>query len=221
MLPNQAILVINGEIDTSFLKNYIKLYLQSLPIYCVDGAFKHICSETSLASRVRMIIGDGDSVDPSAYSSNIHYYKDSGQNSTDLDKALRFLKATGYRNLFLFGLGGKEMDHYLGNISTLIEYKDVLSFKIIDYYSISYMMTKEMKLTGIKGKMISIIPLFELRDISLRGFAFNLRKDILKFGKSLSVRNHAVRNDIFVNYLSGNGIIFISHRLYHRFPVSI
>lgn len=216
-MQKKAILLINGEIDLQFCEQYIDKCLSNLPIYCVDGAFNQI-KDTKIAVNVRMIIGDGDSTH-SAQFPDVPYQQYDDQYSTDFDKSLRTLYKMGYRLLFLFGFGGKEMDHYLGNLSTLCKYQNQFQFMVIDSYGVSQLIYQKMRLGDVKGKMVSIVPLFELVDLTLHGFAFNLDEWTLKFGKDLGIRNYAFKDEVFIDYKTGNGLVFLSHKPYHRFSV--
>ncbi|WP_440683869.1 thiamine diphosphokinase [Cysteiniphilum halobium] len=217
-MAKEAILLINGEIDIEFCKTYICEHLDNLPIYCADGAFNQIQNAKNLVNKVQMIIGDGDSIDH-AKRLKIPYQLDEDQYSTDFEKALSWLQQNGYYKLFLFGFGGKEMDHYLGNISTLLKHQHQLQCKAIDRYGISQLMHKEMDIIKAKGKMVSIVPLFEIVDLTLRGFAFDLDRYTLRFGQELGIRNYALKDKLFIDYAHGNGLLFLSHNSYHRFLV--
>lgn len=212
-MAKKAILLINGEIDIAFCESYICQHLDDLPIYCADGAFNQIQDVKSLVNKVQMIIGDGDSIDH-AKRLNIPYQQDDDQYSTDFEKALSHLQQHGYHELSLFGLGGKEMDHYLGNISTLLKHQ--FKYQVIDRYGVSQLMHQNMHITNAKGKMVSIVPLFELVDLTLQGFAFDLDQYTLRFGEELGIRNHALQDELFIDYSQGSGLLFLSHDPYHR-----
>ncbi|WP_192483501.1 MULTISPECIES: thiamine diphosphokinase [Cysteiniphilum] len=212
-MAKKAILLINGEIDIAFFESYISKHLDDLPIYCADGAFNQIQDVKRLVNKVQMIIGDGDSIDH-AKRLNIPYQQDDDQYSTDFEKALSHLQQHGYHELSLFGLGGKEMDHYLGNISTLLKHQ--LKYQVIDRYGVSQLMHQNMHITNAKGKMVSIVPLFELVDLTLQGFAFDLDQYTLRFGEELGIRNHALQDELFIDYSQGSGLLFLSHDPYHR-----
>ncbi|MDA0912111.1 MAG: thiamine diphosphokinase [Proteobacteria bacterium] len=214
-MAKKAILLINGEIDIAFCESYISKHLDDLPIYCADGAFNQIQNVKSLVNKVRMIIGDGDSTDH-AKRLNIPYQQDDDQYSTDFEKALSYLRQRGYRELFLFGFGGREMDHYLGNISTLLKHQDQLKCQVIDRYGVSQLMHQKMHITHAKGKMVSVVPLFELIDLTLQGFAFDLDQYTLRFGEELGIRNHVLQDELFIDYSLGSGLLFLSHDPYHR-----
>ncbi|GGG00658.1 MULTISPECIES: thiamine diphosphokinase [Cysteiniphilum] len=215
-MAKKAVLLINGEIDIAFCESYICQHLDDLPIYCADGAFNQIQNVKSLVNKVRMIIGDGDSIDH-AKRLNIPYQQDDDQYSTDFEKALNHLRQHGYRELFLFGFGGREMDHYLGNISTLLRHQYQLKCQVIDRYGVSQLMHQKMCISNAKGKMVSIVPLFELIDLTLQGFAFDLDQYTLRFGEELGIRNHALQDELFIDYSQGDGLLFLSHDPYHRF----
>ena len=215
-MVRQAILFINGQIDLEFCESYIKQYLPDMSIYCADGAFNQIQSSSCLSAKVQMVIGDGDSIE-NATLAHIPYQLYKEQSSTDFEKSLVLLSEKGYTSLTIFGFGGKEMDHYLGNISTLLAYQDGFDFSMIDRYGSSQLLSAKLRLTEVQGKMISIVPLFELSHLSLQGFAFNLDKQTLRFGEQVGTRNHAVNQEVFIDYEKGNGMLFVSHFPYHQF----
>lgn len=215
-MVEKAILFINGEIDLDFCEHYIRQHLSDLPIYCADGAFNQLKYSKFLMKQIRLVIGDGDSI-KSAELTEVPYQQDEDQNSTDFEKSLVLLAKEGYTTLFLFGFGGREMDHYLGNLSTLFAYQQQFDFTIIDRHGMSQILPRKLQLKNVKGKMISIVPLFELTSLTLKGCAFDLNQYTLRFAEQVGTRNHAIAQCVSIEYEKGNGLVFVSHGKYHRF----
>ncbi len=212
----KAILFINGEINLPFCQSYIKRYYNDLPIYCADGAFNKIKVSSTICKKLGLIIGDGDSIEQ-AHKTHVPYQLYYDQNTTDFEKALLWLIDNQFQEVIIFGFGGGEMDHYLGNISSALAYKAQIKMTMIDVYGISYFLTARTHLKKVRGKMISIVPLFELHELTLKGFAFDLDHETLKFSNKIGTRNHAICEEVFIDYKQGEGIIFISHQNYHQF----
>ena len=211
---SKAILFINGEIDIDFCSSYIDKNNPSTPVFCADGAFNKICESEKLLSRLVNIIGDGDSVIESPNHIN-KYILISDQNSTDFEKSLDILYEKNYTDILVFGASGGEMDHCLSNISIIMKYRHKINITFIDKYSYYFLLSPTNDIMNIKGKMVSLVPLFELKNINTSGCMFEITNGNLSFGSNTGIRNHAIENNISITYDSGDGLIFISHDNYH------
>ena len=210
-----AILFINGEIDLNFCEAYYLAYYSGLPIYCADGAYNKIKPSLNFLLHLKLIIGDGDSL-KDADEKGLPYKLLVDQNYTDFEKSIDYLLTKGYEKICVFGFGGGEMDHYLGNISCVLAFKEQVLFEFVDKFAVSQLMKTENLLTGVKHKMISIVPLFELIGINIQGCAFDLENESLVFGQRTSTRNHAIKDKVEVTHNTGDGLIFVSHEYYHQ-----
>ena len=205
-----AVLFLNGKINLSFCEDYIIKHCKALPIYCADGAYNKVFRSDQLSHNILAIIGDKDSFSGiKAPSTEYELIKD--QESSDFDKSLNFLYEKGYQKIIVFGAGGIEMDHYLGNVSSILHFQTKLYIILVDDYSYSFVLNKNMSINNIKDQRISIIPLFMLDRLTLQGCQYQLDEEILKFGSRIGIRNSAVSNEVKINYHRGQGLIFISH----------
>jgi len=160
--------------------------------------------------KIKSIIGDGDSC---STHKQINYNFLHNQYYTDFEKSLKFLKIRGYKNIFVFGATGGMTDHYLGNISTSKKYHSVLNITYIDHYHYYLFLKKNMRFDNVKNRIISIIPLLRLQNVTLVGCKYPLKNENLNFDRYISIRNYATKQSIIVNYKKGGGIIFISHKI--------
>ncbi len=89
-------------------------------VVCCDGA---ACEYVTRGGTPYAIVGDCDSLpeELSVRFSDI-VYRDSGQETNDLTKAVRFCFARGFTDITILGATGRREDHTLGNISLLIDY---------------------------------------------------------------------------------------------------
>ncbi|WP_162902282.1 thiamine diphosphokinase [Facilibium subflavum] len=210
-----AILFINGEVNIAFCQNYILKHYPGLPLYCADGAYDKVVGSL-LDKYIEKVIGDGDSID----NANLHhhdYILIPDQYATDFEKALSFLHQSGYQNLIVFGAAGGELDHCFANISSALKLNNQLNLTFVDAYSYAFFLNPQTKLSHVKGKMISIMPLWTLDKITLTGCRYNLSNQNLSFGESVGIRNHAIAAEVCINYESGNGLVFVSHNNYHGY----
>ena len=101
------------------------------------------------------MVGDFDSI--GAIPAAIETVHKPDQNLTDFDKALALLKDRGFLNIDVYGASGKEHDHFLGNISTAIQWKDLLNITFFDDFGSYLFSEKTLELKAVKGKKISLI----------------------------------------------------------------
>ncbi len=217
MSSKQAILFINGEVNLAFCERYITQQHQALPLYCADGAYHKIATSKPLIEKLVAIIGDGDSATSLTTDIKRKYILKEDQNFTDFEKALSYLHDQGFKEVLIFGAGGGELDHTLSNVFILLRYKSSLALRLIDEYSYSFLLNPSTSIENVKGKMISIIPLMQLNNITLTGCKYPLNDAQLAFDGQLGTRNHAVKNKVEIQYKSGDGLIVISHESYHNF----
>ena len=85
-----------------------------------------------------------------------------------------------------------------------------------DEYGYSKILYKQYTINNVQHKMISIIPLFAIDKISSVGLQFELTNNNLTFGSNISIRNYAIAKSINIEFIKGNGLIFISHHSYNK-----
>ena len=210
-MNTKAILFLNGNINIQFCTTDIQFHYNTLPIYCSDGAYNKIVSKT-LKDKIVAVVGDGDSINEKI---NNKYIIFADQNYTDCEKILKYMVKKSYSEIFIYGAGGNEMDHYLGNISAIIKYENKIKFKFIDEYGYSLFLQPKIMIHNTKNKMVSIIPICKLQNVHSTGLKFELKSKDLKLGIYISIRNYAIKNKITIDFKQGKGMIFISHKKYH------
>ena len=204
-----AIIFLNGEINLQFCEEHIHKNHKNVDIYCADGSFDMIKTSSYLMKNLRATIGDKDSIKSSGIPKSYFFFKN--QNYTDFEKCLIVINSS-VKNLIVYGMNGKEMDHYLGNLHTSLLYTKKFSFNFIDQYGYSRFLDKNNIIKNCFGKTISILPLPIMKNVSIIGCKYKVDKEDLFFGKLISIRNIAISNEVAIRYSEGNGIIFISHK---------
>lgn len=181
--------------------------LSSYDLVCaIDGAYEHFKSKNIEPD---LVMGDFDSI--YAIPSNIEVINTPDQNFTDFDKALHILKDRGYVHIDVYGGSGKEHDHFLGNISTALQWKNSLKISFFDDFGTYFFIEEQIMLTNVKGKNISLIPFPIAHEIFTEGLTFPIINETLTFGKRIGTRNTAFSNDVQISFKGGELLIYVSN----------
>ncbi len=199
-MEKKAFLLLNGE-PPNRLPN-----LSNYDIVCVaDGAYKYLKNKNI---KPHFIAGDLDSL--GELPSEIKVIHKPNQNFTDFYKILKILFTKGFSKVDVFGGSGREQDHFLGNLSTVIRLKKKLKVTFYDEYGHYFLANKKTILNNCKDKTISLVPFKVVKNIVTKGLKYPLYKENLTFGKKIGTRNFALKNKVEITFESGNLFIFIN-----------
>jgi len=197
-----ASLVLNGDLDLVWM-SYILLGKSN--IYCTDGAYDKIRVLQKFGSfNIEAVIGDMDSV----MGQDVKLIKMPDQDYTDFEKALQYL-SKAFQKIDIYGASGKEMDHFLGNLSVAKKYKDKLQLKFMEHGYSYFFIGKDTQLETRKGSTISILPFPKAESVTTEGLEYELKETALELGKLISVRNKAINNKVRIQYKDGCAILFV------------
>jgi len=154
----------------------------SVPLEYLRKARHIICCDGSVSSLImtglepEAIVGDLDSLDNSmAERFSDRLYKDAGQETNDLTKAVRWCIKNGFERLVILGATGKREDHTIGNISLLAEYsKEVDVIMVTDTGMISPLI-KSGSVKCFPGQQISVFSIDPETEITSAGLKYPLR----------------------------------------------
>lgn len=209
-MKNKALLFINGEAPKSIpdLSGYDL-------IACTDGAFHYLKQLKFPLDKLDFISGDFDShiieeeILRQAQNDNFEIIETPNQNKTDFQKALEIIIEKGFENIDVYGASGGEQDHFLGNLSVAFAFKDKINLQFFDEYSSYYFIPKDFSISGVKDKMISLMPFPIAKNIETKGLKWPLHQEDLILGERIGTRNVAEDNHITIRYDDGNLLIFI------------
>lgn len=207
-MKNKALLFINGEAPKSIpdLSGYEL-------IACTDGAFHYLKQLKFPLDKLDFISGDFDSFDVDALREpqrdNFEIIETPDQNKTDFQKALELILEKGINNIDVYGGSGGEQDHFLGNLSVAFAFKDKIDLQFFDEYSSYYFIPKEFSISGVKDKIISLMPFPFAKNIETEGLKWPLYQEDLILGERIGTRNVAEEKDVSIRYDDGNLLIFI------------
>ena len=201
MKIKKVFLLLNGE-QPKKLPN-----LAEYEIICAtDGAYQYLLKHEI---KPDFISGDFDSL--KNIPKEIEVLETPDQNFTDFDKILQILFDRGYQTIDVFGASGKEQDHFLGNLNTVVQWKEKLKITFFDNHGMYFLADKKTTINNCKHKIVSLIPFAEAKEITTKGLQYSLNKEDLIFGKRIGTRNKAIENQIEISFKSGNLFIFINH----------
>ncbi|CAM3142139.1 thiamine diphosphokinase [Streptobacillus felis] len=214
---------LNGEYP-EFTKYHLEL-LKDRIIYCADGGTNFAYKQGIVP---HTIVGDLDSISPEVLS----YYKNKGVKIHDYssdkdytDFGIALLHICGFdkvgmndrfqreeidfyqeKDVLVFGATGGRMDMSIGNAKLLAKNKNM---KYISHKNeLMYYVDKEDIIKNMSGKKFSLIPLSDLKELTLEGFVYNLKdKDI---SRDMSLVSNIIKEDVAtVNAKSGDMLIII------------
>lgn len=198
----KALLFINGEPPGSLALDCSGYKM----VACTDGAYTYL-KDSNVP--LNYLIGDFDSVDLSEVKLGVTVIETPDQNKTDFHKAIEFLIEKGITHLDVYGANGKEQDHFIGNLSTALQFKDLLSLYFWDDVYCYYFIPKSVQLRTEIGKKVSIIPFPFATNIRTKGLEYPLENESLVFGKRIGSRNKTIGSELSIDYETGELLLFI------------
>lgn len=207
-MKNKALLFINGD-SPKTIPNLSGYDL----IACTDGAFHYLKQLKFPLDQLDFISGDFDSFDVDTLREpqrdKFEIIETPDQNKTDFHKALEIIIEKGYNNIDVYGGSGGEQDHFLGNLSVAFAFKDKVNLKFFDEYSSYYFISKDFSISGVKDKMISLMPFPIAKSIETKGLKWPLYQEDLILGERIGTRNVADSQEVSIQYKEGDLLIFI------------
>jgi thiamine pyrophosphokinase len=201
MKAKKAFVLLNG-LEPTFLPD-----ITQYDIVCaIDGAYNHFYKHNIIP---HLVTGDFDSIQK--IPTTVEVIKTPNQDFTDFEKALQILHQRGFYAVDVYGGSGKEHDHFLGNISTALQWKSILNITFFDDFGKYFFIEQSFSISNILGKTVSLIPFPIAEGISTKGLKYPLLNETLTFGKRIGTRNKAATNFIEISYKKGNLLIYISN----------
>ena len=201
MKTKKAFILLNGQqpLKLPDFNNY--------DIICaIDGAYNYFETNNITPD---LVTGDFDSI--KSIPTSVEVIKTPNQEFTDFEKALQILKHREFTHIDVYGGSGKEHDHFLGNISTALQWKMGLSISFFDNFGKYFFIENSILLTNVKGKNISLIPFPTASGVETKGLMYPLNNESLTFGERIGTRNKAIEDSVFIAFDNGELLIYISN----------
>ena len=206
---NKVLLFINGDAPKSFpnLENYNL-------IACTDGAFHYLKELNFPLEKLDFISGDFDShsgSDENIYQEKFIHTPD--QERTDFYKALEIILEKGFGNVDVFGGSGGEQDHFLGNLTVAFGFKNQMNIQFFDEFSEYHFISRNFSINGVKDRIISLYPFPMVENLTTKGLQWNLENTNANMTTDMLTRNFAVDNEVSIEYIKGDLLIFIGKKI--------
>ncbi|MCO4819505.1 MAG: thiamine diphosphokinase [Bacteroidetes bacterium] len=205
-----ALIIANGDECSNEVLNQL---LEWNPFVLVlDGALDRVLMK---GIKVDAVIGDFDSLNVNRLSvedeQQIDWIVIEDQETTDLEKGIKYLLDTGHKAANIVWATGKRLDHSHNNLITVAKYGSNMPICIIDDYSKAYMLpSKPAKFAKYFSaeSIISLIPMTDVRGIETTGLKFNLHQEDFIIPQRTGSSNEA-ETDGIIEIQFDSGILFL------------
>ena len=153
----------------------------SEPLMALKGAGFIVCCDGAAASLVAsglepgVIVGDLDSLGEelsARFSDRLE--PDTGQDTNDLTKAVRWCISHGARAVTILGATGLREDHTLGNISLLADYGKLIPVKMLTDTGLMFPEYGSCTISSYPGQRVSVISLDTGTEVTSEGLRYQL-----------------------------------------------
>jgi thiamine pyrophosphokinase len=204
-----ALIIANGDIPGAGVVRALARAVKrrSGLILCADGGSAHAMA---LGIRPSVILGDLDSlprgVRASFPRSTVIRYPD--QESTDLEKAVRYCIAAGCASADIVGATGGRIDHTAGALGCLRRFGRRISLRIIDRAGELRLLRRRERIPARRGEAFSLIPLGRCRGIVLTGALYPLAGESLEPGVREGISNRALGGALTIRHATGTLLLY-------------
>lgn len=200
MNTKNVFLLLNGEAPINIPD------LDSYAVVCAtDGAYNTL---KKLNITPSFISGDFDSI--KTIPKGVEVIHTPNQDFTDFDKILQILFDKGFINIHVYGGSGREQDHFLGNLHTVLQWQYKLKITFFDNYGFYFLADKKVKLSSCKGKTVSLIPFSKVTGAITTGLQYTLNNESLALGERIGTRNKAIEDSVEIVFKTGDLFVFVN-----------
>lgn len=200
------LIIANGQSEN---KTFIKTLAKEADfILALDGGADRALKAGIMPS---LVIGDLDSISQNA--KNIigqeKLLKVSRQDNTDLEKGLDFARYLKVPNITIICAQGGRLDFILSNFSSVFNYIDKASIVFKTSTCDIFPIKKSAKFTCKKGAKISLIPMGNTTNLTLKNLKYLLKNATFKIGQT-AVSNIALKDKFEVSFTKGQLLVIIN-----------
>ena len=181
-----VLISIGGDCSSNIVNNNLNFD----QIIAVDSGIKHIYN---LSLEPSILVGDLDSISKEDYQKvleaniNIDSYQKNKEN-TDFELSLNKIENPDNKNIFIIGGEGGDIDHML-SVFFIISHKEFYKNIIWLYGKQTILFKNNISLEIGSNVNFSIIPLTDLKSLSIKGAKWELKNEDVELGHSLTLRN--------------------------------
>ena len=205
-LKSPLLIVANGEFPSHSIP--LETLVKANSIIACDGAADTLLDRGYIPD---IIIGDLDSIsddNKNKYKDNVIEIQDQSQN--DFRKALNYAREQNISNISIIGASGKREDHMIGNIFSLLDYKD-LNIKLFTDTGFFSCIHKDQTIVSYKGQQVSIFSVDSTIKITSTNLKYNFNNSVLS-DIFIGTLNESTSGDFKLKISHGNLLIFQSYK---------
>lgn len=160
-----------------------------------------------------VIIGDLDSYEVTGNEA-AEVIRDPGQETNDLEKALKYAKEKSAKTVIVYGATGKRLDHTLKNLSVLLQFNNQFnSIFFKDRYSTIRIIHSPFKEEFPLQTSVSLFPLSgTVEGITTQGLKYPLKNGTLQNGRQDGSSNETVEKTVEINFKKGDLLLLVNHK---------
>ena len=175
-LKNPLVIVANGEFPSH--EAPLEILKQSVSILACDGAADTLLDKGYTPD---VILGDLDSLsDKNKIEYTDHIVETPDQSQNDLRKALNYAKDHDIDNIKIIGASGKREDHMIGNIFSLLDYKD-LNIRLFTDTGVFTCIHESQNIESFKGQQVSIFSPNPTINITSNNLKYNFNNSAISY----------------------------------------
>ncbi|MBI5022169.1 MAG: thiamine diphosphokinase [Ignavibacteriales bacterium] len=203
-----ALIIANGTVpNPDFVRGLAKF---ASTIICADGGANHA---RELGVKPSVIIGDLDSILPSTqtFYHDVEQIQIDDQNSTDLEKAIKYCIDHAITSIDIVGALGTRIDHTTGSLGCFKKFGTQIHIRMIDSEGELTLIRNEVHLDMHKGEKLSLIPLDKCTGISTNNLKYILNNETLELGVRDGISNEAVSENVTIHVDTGTLLLYRFH----------
>jgi len=190
-----ALIIANGAACNPELLGQL---LEWSPLVIVlDSAMERV---VELGIKVDVLLGDFDrGFDPEIYKTSqypIEIVHTPDQNKTDLEKAFDYLIDRKMPAVNVVWATGKRADHTITNLTSLVQYRNLLKIVILDDHSKIFLLPNKFEKWYTAETPISLIPIGVVNGIYSSNLKYELHDDTLTMGYRTGSSNSVEKDGI-------------------------
>lgn len=208
-----ALIIANGESCSAELLG--QLLEWSPTVVVLDGAAHRV---QELGIKMDVIIGDFDRISPeelnklSVEQDPLRIIHVEEQESTDLEKAIRFLIEEGYPAVNIVWATGRRTDHTLNNLMSLHRFAHQIDLVMYDDFSKIIPLTKPYEKWYPANYNLSLLPLGKVEGLVTTGLKYNLNNEHLESGIRSGSSNQTLQDGfVKISFQKGKLLLMECH----------
>ena len=204
----KALIIANGQLPPRQLVR--SLASSANLIVCADGGANHA---RRMDIRPDIILGDLDSISPSTklIYKRIPLLLISSQESTDLEKAVRYCLERKCKSIDVIGALGSRIDHAIGALGVFKKFGRRTTITLIDGVGKLTLVMRRIRLHMKAGQQLSLIPLEKTTGVTTRNLKYSLKNETLEIGVREGISNEATAANVTVSLRRGTLLVYQFH----------